>query len=195
VTKSALVTRDLDILGPMAAKGLATVGVSVTTLDAELAQNMEPRAARPERRLETIRMLAAAGLPVTVVAPPMIPALNDHELEAILIRARQAGATHASYILLHLPLKLKNLFEEWLSAYYPDRKRRVLSRLREMRGGELCKSRHGERMRGGGKAAAGTLPDRGTSAGLFHGADVARRAAVPTRTPGCDPHRSVESVC
>ena len=151
VTKSALVTRDLDILGPMAAKGLATVGVSVTTLDAELAQNMEPRAARPERRLETIRMLAAAGLPVTVMASPMIPALNDHELEAILIRARQAGATHASYILLRLSLELKNLFEEWLSAHYPDRKRRVLSRLREMRGGELYKSRHGER--GSGKAA------------------------------------------
>lgn len=153
VTKSALVTRDLDILGPMAAKGLATVGVSVTTLDAELAQNMEPRAARPERRLETIRMLAVAGLPVTVLAAPMIPALNDHELEAILIRARQAGATHASYILLRLPLELKDLFEEWLATHYPDRKRRVLTRLREMRGGELYKSGFGERMRGTGQAA------------------------------------------
>jgi DNA repair photolyase len=153
VTKSALVTRDLDILGPMAARGLATVGVSVTTLDAELAQNMEPRAARPERRLETIRMLAAAGLPVTVMASPMIPALNDHELEAILIRARQAGATHASYILLRLPLELKDLFEEWLATHYPDRKRRVLSRLRDMRGGELYKSGFGERMRGTGPAA------------------------------------------
>jgi DNA repair photolyase len=153
VTKSALVTRDLDILGPMAARGLATVGVSVTTLDSELAQNMEPRAARPERRLETIRMLAAAGLPVTVMAAPMIPALNDHELEAILIRARQAGATHASYILLRLPLELKDLFEEWLATHYPDRKRRVLSRLREMRGGELYKSGFGERMRGSGEVA------------------------------------------
>ncbi|MBT4907178.1 MAG: radical SAM protein, partial [Rhodospirillaceae bacterium] len=153
VTKSALVTRDLDILAPMAAKGLATVGVSVTTLDAELAQNMEPRAARPERRLETIRMLAAAGLPVTVMAAPMIPALNDHELEAILIRARQAGATHASYILLRLPLELKDLFEEWLATHYPDRKRRVLNRLREMRGGELYKSGFGERMRGTGELA------------------------------------------
>ena len=153
VTKSALVSRDLDILGPMAAKGLATVGVSVTTLDAELAQNMEPRAARPERRLETIRMLTAAGLPVTVMAAPMIPALNDHELEAILIRARQAGATHASYILLRLPLELKELFEEWLATHYPDRKRRVLNRLREMRGGELYKSGFGDRMRGTGQAA------------------------------------------
>ncbi|MEP4379920.1 MAG: PA0069 family radical SAM protein [Alphaproteobacteria bacterium] len=153
VTKSALVTRDLDILGPMAAKGIATVGVSVTTLDSELAQNMEPRAARPERRLETIRMLAAAGLPVTVMAAPMIPALNDHELEAILIRARQAGATHASYILLRLPLELKDLFEEWLATHYPDRKRRVLGRLREMRGGALYKSGFGERMRGTGEVA------------------------------------------
>ena len=182
VTKSALVTRDLDILGPMAARGLATVGVSVTTLDAELAQNMEPRAARPERRLETIRMLAAAGLPVTVMAAPMIPALNDHELEAILIRARQAGATHASYILLRLPLELKDLFEEWLATHYPDRKRRVLSRLRDMRGGELYKSGFGERMRGTGQAAkllqerfAIALRQQGYSAaptlrdaGLFH---------------------------
>lgn len=152
-TKSALVTRDLDILAPMAAKGLATVGVSVTTLDGNLAQNMEPRAAGPERRLETIRMLAAAGLPVTVMATPMIPALNDHELEAILIRARQAGATHASYILLRLPLELKELFEEWLATHYPDRKRRVLSRLREMRGGELYKSGFGKRMRGRGVTA------------------------------------------
>ncbi|MGB0570553.1 MAG: PA0069 family radical SAM protein [Alphaproteobacteria bacterium] len=153
VTKSALVTRDLDILAPMAAKGLATVGVSVTTLDGNLAQNMEPRAAAPERRLETIRMLAAAGLPVTVMATPMIPALNDHELEAILIRARQAGATHASYILLRLPLELKELFEEWLATHYPDRKRRVLSRLREMRSGELYKSGFGKRMRGRGETA------------------------------------------
>jgi len=153
VTKSALVTRDLDILAPMASKGLATVGVSVTTLDAKLAQTMEPRAARPERRLETIRMLAAAGLPVTVMAAPMIPALNDHELEAILIRARQAGATHASYILLRLPLELKELFEEWLTTHYPDRKQRILNRLRDMRGGELYKSGFGERMRGSGQAA------------------------------------------
>ena len=153
VTKSALVARDLDILGPMAARGLASVGVSVTTLDTELAERMEPRTSRPERRLETIRMLAAAGLPVTVMAAPMIPALNEHELEAILIRARQAGATHAGYILLRLPLELKELFEEWLDTHYPDRKRRVLKRLREMRGGELYRSRFGERMRGSGELA------------------------------------------
>ncbi len=127
--------------------------MSVTTLDTELAERMEPRAARPERRLETIRMLAAAGLPVTVMAAPMIPALNDHELEAILIRARQAGASHAGYILLRLPLELKELFEEWLDTHYPDRKRRVLKRLREMRGGELYRSRFGERMRGRGELA------------------------------------------
>jgi DNA repair photolyase len=153
VTKSALVARDLDILGPMAARGLASVGVSVTTLDTELAKRMEPRAARPERRLETIRMLAAAGLPVTVMAAPMIPALNDHELEAILIRARQAGASHAGYILLRLPLELKDLFGEWLSEHRPQRKQRILNRLREMRGGELYNNRFGTRMRGRGHDA------------------------------------------
>lgn len=153
VTKSALVTRDLDLLAPMAAKGLATVGVSVTTLDAELATAMEPRAARPERRLETIKMLAAAGIPVTVMVAPVIPALTDHELEAILIRARQAGAVHASYILLRLPLELKDLFGEWLTTHRPDRKQRILNRLREMRGGELYESRFGARMRGRGNDA------------------------------------------
>ena len=153
MTKSALVTRDLDLLAPMAEKGLASVGVSVTTLDADLAMVMEPRAARPERRLETIRMLAAAGIPVAVMAAPMIPALNDHELEAILIRARQAGAVHASYILLRLPLELKDLFGEWLSTHRPNRKQRVLNRLREMRSGDLYESRFGTRMRGRGHDA------------------------------------------
>ncbi len=134
-TKSALVARDLDLLAPMAEKGLASVSISVTTLDSDLATAMEPRAARPERRLETIRMLAAARIPVTVMVAPVIPALNDHELEAILIRARQAGAIHASYILLRLPLELKDLFGEWLSTHRPDRKQRILNRIREMRGG------------------------------------------------------------
>jgi len=153
VTKSALVTRDLDILAPMAAKGLASVGVSVTTLDADLAAAMEPRAARPERRLETICMLSAAGIPVTVMVSPIVPALNDHEMEAILIRARQAGAIHASYILLRLPLELKDLFGEWLSEHRPQRKQRILNRLREMRGGELYDNRFGTRMRGRGHDA------------------------------------------
>lgn len=152
-TKSALVTRDLDLLAPMAAKGLASVSISVTTLDADLATAMEPRAARPERRLETVRMLAAAGIPVTVLVAPVIPALNDHELEAILIRARQAGAVHASYILLRLPLELKDLFGEWLSTHRPERKQRILNRIREMRGGELYESRFGSRMRGRGHDA------------------------------------------
>ncbi len=153
VTKSALVTRDLDILAPMAAKGLASVGVSVTTLDADLAAAMEPRASRPERRLETICMLSAAGIPVTVMVSPIIPALNDHEMEAILIRARQAGAIHASYILLRLPLELKDLFGEWLSEHRPQRKQRILNRLREMRDGELSDNRFGTRMHGRGHDA------------------------------------------
>jgi len=152
-TKSALVTRDLDLLAPMAGKGLASVAVSVTTLDSDLATAMEPRAARPERRLETIRMLSAAGIPVTVMVAPVIPALTDHELEAILIRARQAGAVHANYILLRLPLELKELFGEWLSTHRPDRKQRILNRIREMRGGELYESRFGSRMRGRGNDA------------------------------------------
>ena len=153
VTKSGLVTRDLDILAPMAAKGLASVAVSVTTLDGDLAIAMEPRASRPQRRLETIRMLSSAGIPVTVMVAPIIPALNDHELEAILMRARQAGAIHANYILLRLPRELQDLFGEWLSTHRPDRKMRILSRLREMRGGELYESRFGARMRGRGHDA------------------------------------------
>ncbi len=180
VTKSGLVARDLDILGPMAARGLAAIGVSLTTLDADLAANMEPRAPRPERRLETIRMLATAGLPVTVMAAPMIPALTDHELEAILIRARKAGATHAGYILLRLPLELKELFEEWLATHYPDRKRRVLNRLREMRGGALYRSQFGERMHGRGDLAK-LLEERFRIA--------ARQQGFRTERTLLDPHR------
>jgi DNA repair photolyase len=153
VTKGAGVVRDIDILAPMAAKGLASVAVSVTTLDPGLAEIMEPRAARPERRLETIRMLAAAGIPVSVMVAPVIPAINDHEIEAILIRARQAGARHANYILLRLPLELRELFGEWLTTHFPERKRKVLNRLREMRGGDLYRSGFGERMRGRGNDA------------------------------------------
>ena len=153
VTKSATVCRDIDILAPMAEKGLASVAISVTTLDAALARAMEPRAAAPLRRLEAISTLARAGIPVTVMVAPVIPGLTDHELEAILIRARNAGATHAGYILLRLPLELKALFGEWLDTHLPDRKRRVLKRIREMRGGDLYRAGFGERMRGSGAGA------------------------------------------
>ena len=135
VTKSALVLRDLDILAGMAERGLANVTLSVTTLDRDLARVMEPRAATPGRRLETIRKLAEAGVPVGVLAAPMIPALNDAELEAILEAAVEAGATTAGYVLLRLPLEIKDLFTEWLDAHAPGRSSHVLNLLRQTRRG------------------------------------------------------------
>ncbi len=150
VTKSQLVTRDLDILAPMAREGLVKVLVSVTTLDAALARKLEPRASRPGLRLDTIRRLAQAGVPTGVLAAPMIPALNDGEMDAILEAASEAGAETANYILLRLPLEIKDLFIEWLEAHFPDRKAHVLSLLRDMRGGGLYQSAWGKRMRGGG---------------------------------------------
>lgn len=149
-TKSALVVRDLDLLAPMAASGLASVGISVTTLDGALARTMEPRASSPRRRLEAIAALAEAGVPVTVMAAPMIPFVNDHELEAILAAAARSGATGAGYTLLRLPLELKEGFTAWLDAHLPDRAARVLGRLRDCRGGSLYVSGFGERMRGTG---------------------------------------------
>jgi DNA repair photolyase len=153
VTKSATVVRDIDILAPMAAEGLASVALSVTTCDAGLARALEPRAATPQRRLATIAALARAGIPVTVMVAPVIPGLTDHELEAILIRARDAGATHAGYIVLRLPRELRDLFGEWLDTHRPDRKRRILQRIRELRGGALYQPQFGERMKGTGPAA------------------------------------------
>ncbi|MFM2044162.1 MAG: hypothetical protein RLY86_2738 [Pseudomonadota bacterium] len=153
VTKSALVTRDIDILAPMAARGLAKVAVSITTLDRDLARVMEPRAATPPKRLEAVRALTAAGIPVSVLASPMIPALNDHGLEAILEAAAEAGATGASYILLRLPLEIGPLFQEWLTAHYPDRADRVLSLMRQTREGALYRSAFGTRMKGTGPYA------------------------------------------
>jgi DNA repair photolyase len=153
ITKSALVLRDLDLIAPMAARGLASVSVSVTTLDRDLARTMEPRASSPSRRLETIRRLAEAGVPVAILASPMIPALNDHELEAILAAGTAAGATSANTILLRLPLELADLFEEWLRTHAPDRADRVLSLLRQSRGGALYRSGFADRMTGTGPYA------------------------------------------
>ncbi len=152
-TKSALVLRDVDIIAPMAEQGLAAVNVSVTTLDAGLARRMEPRAAAPAKRLETIARLAGAGIPCAVLAAPMIPALNDCELEAILAAAAGAGARAAGYILLRLPHELKDLFAEWLDAHAPLKARRVLRRIAECRGGRLNDPRFGARMRGSGPHA------------------------------------------
>ncbi|MFO0995625.1 MAG: PA0069 family radical SAM protein [Alphaproteobacteria bacterium] len=153
VTKSALVARDIDILAPMAKRKLARVFLSITTLDPVLARRMEPRAATPARRLETIKALADAGIPVGVMAAPMIPALNDRELESILEAAAGAGASAAGYILLRLPLEIKDLFAEWLEGHYPDRAKHVLNLVRGARGGALYDPKFGERMRGKGAYA------------------------------------------
>ena len=153
VTKSARVERDLDILGPMAESSLCSVSVSVTTLDRSLARRMEPRASAPHRRLETIRRLTAAGVPTGVMAAPMIPFLNDSEMEAILEQAREAGALGASYTMLRLPLEIADLFREWLSEHYPDRAARVMERVRDARGGKDYDATFGRRMRGTGPVA------------------------------------------
>jgi DNA repair photolyase len=153
VTKSYLVLRDLDVLASMASRGLANVFVSVTTLDPALARVMEPRAAAPDKRIETVRRLSEAGVPVGVLASPMIPALNDAELERILEEASRAGAKSASYILLRLPLELKDLFAEWLEAHYPKKASHVMSLIRDSRDGALYRPQFGERMRGTGPYA------------------------------------------
>jgi DNA repair photolyase len=154
VTKSALVVRDLDILAGMAARGLVKVAISVTTLDRGVARKMEPRAATPERRLDAIRALSAAGVPVSVMAAPIIPALNDSEIERILESARDAGAREAGYVLLRLPMELKELFREWLATEFPDRAQRVINVLRSMHGGKDYVAAFGIRQRGTGPYAA-----------------------------------------
>lgn len=153
ISKSALVLRDLDLIAPMAQRNLARVAISITTLDRKLARSMEPRAATPEKRLEAVRRLADAGVPVIVMAAPMIPGLNDHELEAILERSAAAGARGAGYVALRLPLEIKDLFREWLETDHPDRAGRVMSLVRQMRGGKDYDSQWGKRMRGEGPIA------------------------------------------
>ena len=153
ITKHALVLRDLDLLSDLARDGLAGVAVSVTTLDADLKRVMEPRAASPQARLRTLAALSAAGVPTSVMAAPMIPALNDHELEAILEAAAGAGARWAGYVLLRLPYEIKDLFREWLAEHYPDRAAHVMALIRDMRGGRDYDSSFGTRMRGTGPYA------------------------------------------
>jgi len=153
VTKSTLIQRDIDILAPMAGMNLARAAVSITTLDRKLARTMEPRAATPEKRLETIRALTKAGIPTAVMTAPMIPALNDHEMEDILAAAAEAGATQAGYVVLRLPLEIKDLFREWLEAHVPDRAKHVMSLIRQMRGGRDYDPEWGTRMRGKGPYA------------------------------------------
>jgi DNA repair photolyase len=153
VTKSALVVRDIDILSRLAARGLVKVALSITTLDRRLARAMEPRAAAPSKRLEAIRQLSAAAIPTQVMVAPIIPALNDCEIEPILSAAKEAGADDAGYVLLRLPLELKDLFREWLATEYPHRARRVINILRTMHGGRDYTTEFGLRQRGSGPYA------------------------------------------
>ena len=170
VTKSAAILRDVDLLAPMAADDLLKVFVSVTSLDAELARKLEPRAAAPHRRLQVIRELSGAGIPVGAMVAPIIPGLTDHQLEAILAAVAHAGARQASYVLLRLPHEIKDLFEGWLEAHAPLRAAHILSLVRACRGGRLNDSTFGKRMRGEGAYAQ----------------LIARRFAVARRKCGLD---------
>ncbi|MBI3602377.1 MAG: PA0069 family radical SAM protein [Candidatus Omnitrophica bacterium] len=150
ITKNKLVTRDMDIFKQMAQYDGACVTVSVTTLDPVLARAMEPRASTPQNRLDAIETLAKAGVPVTVNVAPIVPGLTDHEIPSIIKKATQAGASGAGYVILRLPYAVKDLFERWLTEYFPDRKEKVLNRIKELRGGVLYDSGFGKRMKGQG---------------------------------------------
>lgn len=173
VSKSALVLRDLDILTPMAEKGLVSVAISLTTLDRTLARRMEPRAASPENRLRAISALSQAGVPCMVFAAPMIPFLNDAELENILAAGKRAGALAAAYTLIRLPRELKELFSQWLRQHTPDKAGHVLSLIRQCRGGDLNQAAFGRRMTGGGEIAR-LLAQRFRLACRRHGLDMTR---------------------
>jgi DNA repair photolyase len=153
VTKSALVLRDLDILSSMAKRNLAKVGISVTTLDAKLARVMEPRASTPAKRIDALRQLSKAGVPTSVMVAPIIPAINDAEIERILDTAAAVGVKEAGYVLLRLPLEVRDLFREWLMANFPDRYRHVFKLIRETRGGKDYDSEFGKRQVGSGPLA------------------------------------------
>jgi DNA repair photolyase len=149
-TKGTLIERDIDLLAEMAGQGLARVGISVTTLDANLSRKMEPRVAAPKRRLQVIERLARAGIPVRVMVAPVVPGLTDHELEPILQAAKDAGAEAASYISLRLPREVSELFQTWLAEHVPDRAAKVMGRVRELHGGKDYDPEFGKRMRGSG---------------------------------------------
>jgi DNA repair photolyase len=153
ITKSQLVIRDIDILSRLAERGLVKAAISVTTMDRRISRVMEPRAAAPHRRIETIRMLADAGVPVTVMVAPIVPAINDREIEAILEECAKAGASSAGYVVLRLPLEIKDLFREWLAQHFPDRQTRVMALVRQMRGGRDYDPEWGKRQKGEGPYA------------------------------------------
>jgi DNA repair photolyase len=153
VTKSYTVTRDADLLGELAACRAASVSISLTTLDPELQRRMEPRASAPARRLAAIEHLARAGIPVGVLVAPIVPGLTDHEIPALLAAAADAGASFAGRVVLRLPHGVKQLFEEWLAQHHPERREKVLARLRALHGGRLYDSSFGQRQRGTGPFA------------------------------------------
>ena len=150
VTKGALILRDLDLLSELASLGLVSVGVSITTLDNALKTKLEPRTASPAARLRMVRELAAAKVPVGVMMAPVIPFINDHEIETVVARSAQAGAEFVGYVMLRLPFEVKELFAEWLAEHYPLKAEHVMSRVREMRGGKAYQAEWGVRMRGQG---------------------------------------------
>jgi DNA repair photolyase len=191
ITKGALITRDLDILAEMASEQLCSVAISITTLDPELKRNMEPRAASANARLAAVEALAAAGVPVTVLFAPVIPALNDCDMEKILARSADAGAAGAAYMLLRLPLEIRELFFEWLQRHYPLKADHVISLLRQSRGGADYDSRFGHRMRGTG-TFADLLEQRFAiscrNLGLKYG------ESVPQRTDLFSPNKGNEQI-
>ena len=174
VTKNALITRDLDHLAELAKFQAVCVLISVTTLDPKLARILEPRASSPRARLEAMRALAEAGVPVGPSAAPMIPAINDSELPAILAATKEAGASFASYSIVRLPGTVSNVFEAWLDRHFPDRKEKVLNRIRGAQGGALNRMTPFDRMRGTGEPAAQLKA-------LFHAS--CRKLGLPTRPP------------
>ena len=180
ITKSVLIARDADILGPMGKAGLASAFVSITTLDRKLARAMEPRASTPARRLEAISRLADAGCPVGVGFAPVIPGLNDHELEAVLEAAAKAGATTAMYVTLRLPLEIKDLFREWLADARPDRAARVMSLIRQTRDGKDYDADWSQRMKGTGPVAE-LIGARFKAAVKRYGLDAPRHQLDETR--------------
>ena len=172
-TKSALVVRDADILERMARMGLVRVFMSVGTLDAEIARKLEPRASTPQRRIEAIRQLQARGIPCGVVVAPVIPALTDFDVEHVLQEAARAGARHAGYVMLRLPLEVRDLFVAWLDTHYPDRRRHVLSLIEQIRDGRHNDATFGQRMRGTGLFAE-LLAQRFALACRRHGLNMSR---------------------
>jgi DNA repair photolyase len=193
-TRSSLLLRDLDLLAPMAAQGLVSVVYSLTTFDPELKRHLEPRSASAPARLHAIRALRDAGVPVGILAAPMIPAVNDGELETILERAAQAGATHAGYVLLRLPLEVADLFRQWLQTHMPDRAAHVMSLIQGARGGQDNTSTFGERMRGTGVWAR-LLRDRFHLACRKAGLDTGHGTPLDTtrfRPPGLGGQMTLE---